>query len=163
MEREICYKPIGVIHTSFKKPHGVPIQPTAASGVKGIVEVFHEYVEGLSDLEGFSHIILIYHFHLCRKPSLKVKPYMDDKLRGVFATRAPARPNPIGLSVVRLLNIKGNLLYVQEVDVVDGTPLLDIKPYVPEFDSRENVKIGWLKNKVRKLSKSKDDGRFAST
>ncbi|MEX2706952.1 MAG: tRNA (N6-threonylcarbamoyladenosine(37)-N6)-methyltransferase TrmO [Candidatus Freyrarchaeum guaymaensis] len=157
---EIKYKPIGIIHSPFKEPKGIPIQPTAAKGVDGIVEVFPEYAEGLKDLEGFSHIILIYHFHLIKKSSLKVKPYMDNQLHGVFSTRAPSRPNPIGISIVRLTTIERNTLHIQDVDIVDGTPLLDIKPYVPEFDVRAVDKIGWLEKNVNKLPTSKDDGRF---
>ena len=157
---EIKYKPIGVVHSPFKEPKGTPIQPPGGKGIDGTVEVFPEYAEGLKDVEGFSHIILIYHFHLSKGLSLKVKPYMENELRGVFATRAPSRPNPIGISVVRLTRIEGNILHVRDVDVVDGTPLLDIKPYVPEFDVREVNKTGWLEKKVHKLSTSKDDGRF---
>ena len=161
MANSIAYVPIGVIHSKFKEPKGVPIQSAAAKGIEGTVEVFPEYVEGLEDLEGFSHIILIYHFHLSRHSTLKVKPYMDDRMHGVFATRAPARPNPIGISVVRLVGIERNVLYIQDVDIVDGTPLLDIKPYVPEFDVRKVDKIGWLEKNVNKLPVSKDDGRFS--
>ncbi len=157
---EIRYKPIGVVHSPFKEPKGTPIQPPGGKGIDGTVEVFPEYAEGLKDVEGFSHIILIYHFHLSKGLSLKVKPYMENELRGVFATRAPSRPNPIGISVVRLTRIEGNILHVRDVDVVDGTPLLDIKPYVPEFDVREVNKTGWLEKEVHKLSTSKDDGRF---
>ena len=157
---EIRYKPIGIIHSPFKEPKGTPIQPTAAKGVDGAVEVFPEYVEGLKDLDGFSHIILIYHFHLSRKFSLKVKPFMDDQIRGVFSTRAPSRPNPIGISVVRLIKIEKNVLHIRDVDIIGGTPLLDIKPYVPEFDVRVVDKIGWLERNVNKLPISKDDGRF---
>lgn len=157
----IKYKVIGIIHTPFKTPKGTPIQPKGAQGAEGIVEVFPEYTQGLKDLEGFSHIILIYHFHLVRQTKLLVKPYMDNCEHGIFATRAPPRPNPIGLSVVRLTKIEGNKLYVKNIDVVDGTPLLDIKPYVPEFDTPlEEVKIGWLKTKIHKLPQTKDDGRF---
>jgi tRNA-Thr(GGU) m(6)t(6)A37 methyltransferase TsaA len=159
---EIKYKPIGVIHSPFKEPKGTPIQPTAAIGVEGIVEVFPEHAEGLKDLEGFSHIILLYHFHLSGKPSLKVKPFLDEQEHGVFATRAPSRPNPIGFSVVRLLAVEGNKLYVQDLDIVDRTPLLDIKPYVPEFDGREVEKVGWLEKNLKKLPSSKDDGRFVN-
>lgn len=158
--REIIYKPIGVIRTPFKSPVGVPIQPSAGRGVKGLVEVFPEYAEGLKDLEGFSHIILIYHFHLIKKTSLKVIPYMDNEYRGVFATRAPARPNPIGISIVKLVKIEENKLHIEDVDIVDGTPLLDIKPYVPEFDYRPKVKIGWLEKRIKKLKDTRDDGRF---
>lgn len=156
----IKYKPIGFIHTPFKEPKGVPIQPVAGEDIEGKVEILPDYIEGLKDLEGFSHIILIYHLHLSKKPSLLVKPYMDEKLRGVFATRAPSRPNPIGLSIVRLVKIKGNMVYIKDVDIVDGTPLLDIKPYVPEFDLREVNKIGWLEKNIYKLPSSRDDGRF---
>lgn len=157
---EIKYKPIGVVHSPFKEPKGTPIQPPGGKGIDGTVEVFPEYAEGLKDVEGFSHIILIYHFHLSKCLSLKVKPYMENELRGVFATRAPSRPNPIGISVVRLVRVEKSILYVRDVDVVDGTPLLDIKPYVPEFDVREVNKTGWLEKEVHKLSTSKDDGRF---
>ena len=156
----IKYKPIGFIHTPFKEPKGVPIQPVAGKDIEGKIEILPDYVEGLKDLEGFSHIILIYHLHLSKKASLLVKPYMDEKLRGVFATRAPSRPNPIGLSIVRLVKIKGNMIYIKDVDIVDGTPLLDIKPYVPEFDLREVNRIGWLEKNIYKLPSSRDDGRF---
>jgi len=158
---EIKFNPIGLIHSPFKEPRGVPIQGTAAGGEEGIVEVFQEYAEGLTDLEGFSHIILIYHFHLSIKYSLKVKPYLDNRLRGLFATRAPSRPNPIGLSIVRLVKVGGTKLTIRNLDIVDGTPLLDIKPYVPEFDERSIHKIGWLEEHIHKLHKTKDDNRFA--
>ncbi len=158
---KICYRPIGIIHSPFREPKDVPIQPSAAKGVIGRVEVFPEFVEGLKDLESFSHIILIYHFHKVRVKKLLVKPFLDEREHGVFATRAPGRPNPIGISVVKLLKIEKNILTVDEVDIIDGTPLLDIKPYVPEFDVRNNVKIGWLEKNVQKLLLVKDDGRFA--
>jgi len=157
---EIRYKPIGIIHSPFKEPRGTPIQPAGARDIESTVEIASEYVEGLKDIEGFSHIILIYHFHLSRGYLLKVKPYMDEKSRGVFATRAPSRPNPIGISIVRLVKVDGKVLYIKDVDIVDGTPLLDIKPYVPEFDTRKVEKIGWLKKNVNKLSMARDDGRF---
>ena len=157
---EIKYKQIGIIHSPFKEPKGTPIQPTAAKGVDGTIEVFQEYTEGLKDLDGFSHIVLVYHFHLSKESSLKVKPYMDNQIHGVFSTRAPSRPNPIGISVVRLTKIEVNILQVQDLDIVDGTPLLDIKPYIPEFDVRDITKKGWLEKNVNKLSTSKDDGRF---
>ncbi|OYT47943.1 tRNA (N6-threonylcarbamoyladenosine(37)-N6)-methyltransferase TrmO [Candidatus Bathyarchaeota archaeon ex4484_231] len=157
---EIKYQPIGIIHSPFKEPRGTPIQPTAAKDVEGTVEVFPEYAEGLKDVDGFSHLILIYHFHLAKRVSLKVKPYMDNNLRGIFATRAPPRPNPIGLSIVQLIKVERNMLHIRDVDVVDGTPLLDIKPYVPEFDLRKVEKTGWLEKRVSRLPKAKDDGRF---
>ena len=157
---KIKYTPIGIIHSPFKEPKGTPIQPAGAKDIDGTVEVFPEYAEGLMDVEGFSHIILIYHFHLSKKSPLKVKPYMDNNAHGVFAMRGPSRPNPIGISIVRLVRIEENILHIRDVDIVDGTPLLDIKPYVPEFDIREVEKTGWLDKNVYKLSSSKDDGRF---
>ncbi|MDO9530381.1 MAG: tRNA (N6-threonylcarbamoyladenosine(37)-N6)-methyltransferase TrmO [Syntrophales bacterium] len=157
---EIIYKPIGVIHSPFREPKGTPIQPSAAKGISGTVEIFPEYAEGLKDVEGFSYIILIYHFHLSRGASLTAKPFMDNEERGVFAMRGPSRPNPIGISIVRLVRVEDNIIHIQDVDIVDGTPLLDIKPYVPEFDIREVEKTGWLEKNVHKLPSSKDDGRF---
>ena len=156
----IKYSPIGVIHSPFKRPKGTPIQPAAAEGINGSVEVFPQYAEGLKDIEGFSHIILIYHFHLSGEGSLIAKPYMDTESHGVFAMRGPSRPNSIGISVVRLTKVEGHRLHIQDVDIVDGTPLLDIKPYVPEFDIRDVERIGWLEKNVHKLPESKDDGRF---
>jgi len=161
-EEKIIYKPIGVIHSPFKEPKGTPIQSESAKGIEGTVVVFKEYIKGLKDIEGFSHIILVYHFHKTRNFSLTVKPYMEDKFHGVFATRAPSHPNPIGISIVHLLKVEGNIIYIQDIDVVDGTPLLDIKPYVPEFDIRKVKKIGWLEKNVHKLPKAKGDGRFTN-
>jgi tRNA-Thr(GGU) m(6)t(6)A37 methyltransferase TsaA len=140
-------KPIGIIHSPFKSREDTPIQPFR-SRATGQVEVFKEYQEGLDDIEGFSHIILIYWFHKSEGYVLKVKPFLDDTLRGVFATRAPNRPNQIGISVVKLLERNENILYVEGIDVLDGTPLLDIKPHVPDFESGDIVKIGWLKGKI---------------
>lgn len=141
-------KLIGIIHSPFKSKEDAPIQPSRSSA-HGEVEVFKEYEEGLEDIEGFSHIILIYQFHKSEGYSLKVKPYLNNKLRGLFATRSPRRPNQIGLSVVKLLKRKENILFVESIDVIDGTPLLDIKPYVPDFSPKENVTIGWLEGKLR--------------
>ena len=157
---EIRYKPIGIIYSPFKEPKGTPIQPPGARGTNGTVEIFPAYAEGLKDIEGFSHIFLLYHFHLSKESTLVVKPYMDSETHGVFAMRGPSRPNPIGISVVRLVKVEGNMLHIQDVDIVDGTPLLDIKPYVPEFDTREVERIGWLEKSVHKLSASRDNGRF---
>jgi tRNA-Thr(GGU) m(6)t(6)A37 methyltransferase TsaA len=158
---DIKFKPIGIIRSPFKTVQGIPIQPTAAKGIEGTIEIFPEYAEGLKDIEGFSHIILIFHLHLSGKASLKVKPFMDDQTRGVFSTRAPSRPNPIGLSIVRLVGVEGKTLHIEDVDIADETPLLDIKPYVSYFDSREDIKIGWLEKNIHKLPSSKDDGRFS--
>jgi len=158
---KITYRPIGIIRSPFKETKETPIQPNAAKDIEGIVEIFPEYQRGLKDINGFSHIILICHFHLSKKYSLEVKPYMDNNLHGLFATRAPARPNPIGLSVVRLVKVEKNKLYVKDIDIVDGTPLLDIKPFVPEFNSQDIMQIGWLERKIKKLGNTKDDGRFS--
>ncbi|MBN1376668.1 MAG: tRNA (N6-threonylcarbamoyladenosine(37)-N6)-methyltransferase TrmO [Dehalococcoidia bacterium] len=143
---KIKYEPIGIIYTPFKKQVNTPIQGVFAPDSKGEVEVFPQYVDGLKDISGFSHIILIYHFHLAEGYSLLAQPFLDKESKGIFAVRHFKRPNNIGLSVVRLYAVKGNLLEIGEVDIVDGTPLLDIKPYVPDFDNRLNVRTGWYKH-----------------
>ncbi len=159
---EVIYKPIGTIHSPFKDLEGMPIQPIGAKGVKGEVHLNEEYKEGLKDLEGFSHIILIYHFHLSKGYSLKVKPFLDTTKRGIFATRAPKRPNPIGMSVVCLDKIEGSKVHISNMDIVDGTPLLDIKPYIPNFDKckGEEVRIGWFEDKHEDANHKKSDRRF---
>jgi len=156
----ISYQPIGTIHSPFSGIEQVPIQPTAASGIRGTVEVLPAFVAGLQDLSGFSHIILLYHFHLATQVRLTVIPFLDDEPRGLFATRAPSRPNPIGLSIVRLLGIEGNVLHIENVDIVDGTPLLDIKPYVPAFDHNEGGRTGWLEMKREGVTEKRSDDRF---
>ena len=157
---KIEYHPIGIIHSPFTKLSGMPIQPAGAAGVEGTVEVFPKYNDGLKDLEGFSHIIMLYHFHRSKGFKLHVVPFMDSTPRGVFATRAPKRPNPIGLSVIKLQKIQDNILYVENVDILDGTPLLDIKPYVPEFDEQTEARAGWLEEARKEVSKRKSDQRF---
>ena len=145
MERDrIEYTPIGIIYTPFEEAKGTPIQPTRGRGIEGRVELFPEYQEGLRDLDGFSHILLIYHLHRSISYDLRVVPFLDTRERGVFATRAPRRPNPVGVSVVRLQRIQENELFVVDLDMLDGTPLLDIKPHVPDFSSEDPVRIGWL-------------------
>jgi tRNA-Thr(GGU) m(6)t(6)A37 methyltransferase TsaA len=153
-------KPIGIIHTPFTKPEGMPIQPAGAASVHGTVEVFEKYHAGLKDLGDFSHIILLYHFHRSQGFNLQVVPFMDTQPRGLFATRAPKRPNPIGLSIVQLDRIEGGILHIQNVDILDGTPLLDIKPYVPEFDSYEEVRTGWLEQARKTIKTRQADERF---
>ncbi|MBC8389647.1 MAG: tRNA (N6-threonylcarbamoyladenosine(37)-N6)-methyltransferase TrmO [Actinobacteria bacterium] len=160
MKAKITYKQIGIIHSPFAEPKGTPIQPSAAKGMEGVVEVFPEYQKGLKDIERFSHIILIYHFHLSKPYSLEVIPFMDNKPHGLFSTRAPSRPNPIGLSVVRLKKVEENKLHVKDIDIINGTPLLDIKPFIGEFDQVESIKKGWLEKNIGKLSLSRDDERF---
>ncbi len=138
----------------------MPIQPSGARGIKGQIEIFAEFVEGLKDLDGFSHITLLYHFHKVKESRLTVVPFMDTKPRGVFSTRAPKRPNPIGLSTVRLIKTEGNILHVENVDILDGTPLLDIKPYVPEFDDQDGYRTGWLEKAKGRVGGKKSDDRF---
>ena len=155
----VQYEPIGVIKTSYKEKKGTPIQPAGARDVRGRIELDPKHVDGLKDLDGFSHIILVYHFHRTDGYSLHVHPYMDNTKHGVFATRIPGRPNPIGISVVRLDMVEGTTLHIRDVDMLDGTPLLDIKPYVPEFDSVPHAEIGWLTTRVQGVRKAKSDGR----
>lgn len=142
---EFLMKPIGVIHSPFIDKKQTPIQPTRSQAV-GQVEVFPEFADGLQDLEGFSHIILLYVFHQSHGYTLQVTPFLDDQLHGLFATRYPCRPNPIGLSIVQLSTRRENILEIVGVDVLDGTPLLDIKPYVPDFDVRNKSRTGWYEN-----------------
>ena len=140
---EILYWTIGIIHSEHTIEENTPIQPVYAKGCKGYVELIPEFVEGLRDLSSFSHIYLIYHFHQVRSVQLLVKPYLQDEEHGIFATRAPFRPNAIGLSVVELLSIDDNILHLDGVDILDGTPLLDIKPYTTRFDLHNVKKNGW--------------------
>ncbi len=142
-ESRIQYKPIGVIHSEHIIADETPIQPAYAKGCRGRAEIFPEYEEGLRDLDGFSHIYLIYHFHRSKSVKLTVKPFLQDVERGVFATRAPSRPNAIGLSIVELVSREGNILYLDGVDILDGTPLLDIKPYIARFDCVQTLRNGW--------------------
>jgi tRNA-Thr(GGU) m(6)t(6)A37 methyltransferase TsaA len=154
------FEPIGTVHTPFNSRKGMPIQPTGGRGVKGRVELHKDFLEGLQDLTGFSHIILIYHFHRSGAYKLTVQPFLDNKPHGVFATRAPSRPNAIGLSVVRLTDIRENILEIEDVDILNGTPLLDIKPYIDEFDRHFSQKQGWLSDNAKKARRSKSDERF---
>ncbi|MCC7557558.1 MAG: tRNA (N6-threonylcarbamoyladenosine(37)-N6)-methyltransferase TrmO [Methanobacteriaceae archaeon] len=158
----INYKPIGIIYSPFKDLKGMPIQPVGAKGIKGEIVIEEEFTDGLKDLDGFSHIILIYHLHMCLSHSLTVKPFLDTVERGIFATRAPKRPNPLGISVVKLDKVEGNKIYISNVDILDGTPLLDIKPYIPHFDRSEDeeVCVGWFEDKHHEASNKKSDGRF---
>ena len=156
----IRLQPIGVIWSPFTKPQGTPVQPVAAQDVAAVIEVFPEYETGLQDIEGFSHLILLYQLHLARSAELLVKPFLGDEVHGVFATRSPGRPNGLGMSVVRLTGRENNLLHICDVDIVTGTPLLDIKPYVAEFDARQQATCGWFEKNLHKLASTRDDGRF---
>ena len=147
---QVCFKPIGVIHTPFKTLKGIPIQ-SVMSDEKGIIEIFEEYHPALKDLDGFDYIYCLYFFDMVKLPvPLQSKPFLDDDIKGVFAIRSPFRPNPIGISILRLLKIEGNEIHVLNVEMLDKTPILDIKPYIPEIDTRVTDRIGWLKGRVRK-------------
>jgi tRNA-Thr(GGU) m(6)t(6)A37 methyltransferase TsaA len=159
---EISYHPIGIINSPFKTPDNMPIQNTGAKGVKGTIELFREYTLGLKDLEGFSHLILIYHLHLVNYSKLLVKPFMDTVEHGIFSTRSPARPNPIGITTVKLIEISGNIIFIEDLDILDQTPLLDIKPYLPLNVDVENLKLGWLQGKIHHFKTTKSDDRFVS-
>lgn len=156
----ILYHPIGIIHSPYKESKGTPIQPVAGSGNEAVVEIYPDYAEGLKDIEGFSHLILIFHMHLIRNSQLKVVPFLDTYEHGVFATRAPGRPNPIGFSIVRLEKVEGTLLYIKDIDILDGSPLLDIKTFIPAFDIRNADRTGWFSKNDHDISKTQDDGRF---
>jgi len=145
---EFVFRPIGTIHTPFRQPVGTPIQGGLASDATGTIELKPQFAAGLKDLDGFSHVILVYVFHRSSGYKLKVVPYLDDVERGLFATRAPRRPNPVGITVVKLLAVEGKRLEVKGVDMLDGTPLLDIKPHVPGFETKEGLRTGWLQKKL---------------
>ena len=157
---EISYTPIGVIRSPFRDTADMPIQPAGAAGVRGTVEIYPEYAAGLQDLAGFSYIILLYHFHRSKASTLLVKPFLDSQQRGVFATRAPRRPNSIGISVVKLVGVEGRTLAIEAVDVLDGTPLLDIKPYIPEVDAYTTARVGWLAEASGQFGRKRSDNRF---
>jgi tRNA (adenine37-N6)-methyltransferase len=158
---KIAVTPIGIIHSPFKEAEGVPIQPVFANGAAGTVEIYPEYSAGLADLDGFSHIILLYWLHKSSGYSLTCRPFLDTQERGIFATRAPRRPNPLGFSIVELLKVESRFLTVGSIDIIDQTPLLDIKPYVPDFDVREQVRTGWYE-KAQNKSQTIADKRFTS-
>jgi tRNA-Thr(GGU) m(6)t(6)A37 methyltransferase TsaA len=157
---KIQLRPIGTIHSPFQDVKGMPIQSSGAADIQGSVIVDALYEEGLTDIEGFSHIILIYLFHRSEGHQLMVKPFLDDAYHGVFATRAPRRPNPIGLSIVELIERQKNVLHIRGVDVLDNTPLLDIKPYAPAFDTVAVSSAGWLEGKEIEARMKKADARF---
>lgn len=158
--QEINYKSIGIIHSPFKTLDNIPIQNIGAKGERGKIEIFAEYETGLKDLNEFSHIILLYHLHLVNHSSLLVKPFMDNVERGIFATRSPIRPNPIGLTIVKLIEINKNILTIEDLDMLDQTPIIDIKPCLPMIDNIENLKLGWLTNKITDFETTKSDNRF---
>lgn len=158
---QITLQPIGKVCSSFEEPVNVPIQPCYARGSKGRIEIFSAYQDGLKDLDLFSHIIVLYHFHKAADAfKLRVVPFLDNTERGVYATRAPRRPNHIGLSIVRIERIEGNMIYIDNCDIVDQTPVIDIKPYNPDFDIYQDAKTGWYEREKVKNKKKKADQRF---
>lgn len=159
-DEPILFKPIGTIRSPFTDISGMPIQPNGARGVRGTVEIFGKYAEGLADLDGFSRILLIYAFHKCDSCQLTVTPFLDTTPRGIFATRAPCRPNAIGFSIVRLIGVQGRTLIIEDVDILDDTPLLDIKPYVPQFDAYPDASCGWLETAAYEAGSFRSDERF---
>ena len=159
--KSIDIQSIGIIHSPFSSREEMPIQPVGAQDVEGEIHIDEPFGPGLKDLEGFSHIYLIYHFHRTRNTRLQVIPFMDTVMRGVFSTRSPRRPSRIGMSVVELIAVEGNVLRIRGVDILDGTPLLDIKPYVPAFDDRANARTGWLTADMAAIRKKRSDNRFS--
>ena len=159
---EIKLESIGEIQTEFKNIEGMPIQPTGAKGIKGKIIIKEKYIDGLKDLDGFSHIHLIYLLHKVDGYKLQVKPFMDNTTHGIFATRSPKRPNRIGMSVCKLNKIENNIIYIENVDILNRTPLLDIKPYVPQLyeDTIDELQIGWFEKNHQKAKTQKSDDRF---
>ncbi len=157
---KITYEPIGIIHSPFTQLSDMPIQPTSESSAPGHLEIYPEFIEGLQDLGGFSHIYLLYHLHQARQARLSVVPFLDTKARGIFATRAPSRPNPIGLSLVKLVHVENARVYVEQLDVLNGTPLLDLKPFIPAFENGEDIRTGWLEEIQKNVAKKRSDNRF---
>ncbi len=162
-EKGVVFRPIGRLSTRFKDQAGTPIQSARARSEPGIAEVFPEFREGLCDLEGFSHVFLIYHLHKIREGAMKVVPYLDDREHGIFSTRSPKRPNPIGMSIVRVQDIEDGMIHFLGADMLDGTPLLDIKPYVPDFDHHPVERIGWYATAAHRNGKVVADDRFSET
>ncbi len=159
---DIVYTPIGYFRTPHVDVKGMPIQPVGADGIFGSIVVEEQFVPGLEDLDGFSHVIVLYHLHEIRGYDLTVTPFLDTHPHGIFATRSPKRPNPIGISVMRLHNVQGNTVNLECVDVLDGTPVIDIKPYVPRFDVWEAERVGWFAGKAQNATHHRSDGRFAA-
>jgi tRNA-Thr(GGU) m(6)t(6)A37 methyltransferase TsaA len=157
---DFTYTPIGTIHSPYTDIAGMPIQPSGARGVRGTIEIKSDLCEGLLDLDGFSHIILLYALHRCTGYSLTVTPFLDPSPHGIFATRSPKRPNAIGFSVVRLVGVDGCVLTIEDVDILDGTPLLDIKPYVPAFDAHTYTRHGWFEHAAKNAETVRSDDRF---
>jgi tRNA-Thr(GGU) m(6)t(6)A37 methyltransferase TsaA len=159
----ICYHPVGVVRSPYTRLEGMPLQSVAGHEVRGQIEIRSDLAPGLKDLDGFSHLHVVAHLHRGAPGGLEVVPFLDDTVRGIFATRSPRHPNPIGLSVVRLLSVSGPVLEIAGLDLLDGTPVLDIKPYVPKFDSFAAERTGWLQKAAERVHQVRADGRFDRT
>ncbi|MCF8374072.1 MAG: tRNA (N6-threonylcarbamoyladenosine(37)-N6)-methyltransferase TrmO [Bacteroidales bacterium] len=157
---QICYKAIGIIESPFDHAINMPVQSLVAEDIRGKIVLDPKYVEGLKDIHQFSHVYVIYHFHLSRGFELVAKPFLDNNEHGIFAIRAPRRPNPIGISIVKIEKIVKNVIYFSGVDMVNGTPILDIKPFIPQFDIPNDASSGWMKLKNVELGSTKSDSRF---
>ncbi len=157
----IMYKPIGYFKTPFKEIKGMPIQSIGADGIEGIIEILPEFRGGLKDLEGFSHVFVLYHLHEIKGYDLLVKPFLDTIRHGIFATRSPKRPNPIGLSVMRIKGVSETSVFLEGIDVLDQTPVIDIKPYVADFDHCDAERFGWFEGKSGNATHHRSDERFA--
>ena len=153
-------KPIGTIHSPYTSIEDMPIQPKGATEVSGYIELDEKYIDGLRDLDGFSHIYLLYSFHKAKRTEMYVTPFMDNQKRGVFSTRSPLRPNHIGMSIVNLTGVEGNKVFVKGIDILDGTPLLDIKPYIEKFDAVQKSTSGWLQASNEDIITKRSDERF---
>jgi len=151
---------IGIINTPYSSLEKMPIQPSGAKEVMSSLTIKQEYAQGLKDLEGFSHIFLIYYFHEAKRSALEVIPFMDTRSRGVFSTRSPLRPSHIGMSLTQLVSVHDNIVTIRGIDVLDGTPLLDIKPYIPQFENLNEVQTGWMNKKASQVSDARSDDRF---
>lgn len=157
---EIKLNPVGYIYTPYDDVEDMPIQPAGATGVEGRIVVNPEYIEGLADIEDFSHIMLLYYFHRVKNPQLTVVPFLDNEPHGIFATRSPTRPNKIGISVVKLISVDRDTLYIENIDVLNGTPVLDIKPYFIDFDHHDAYRFGWYERAFGKVKNARSDDRF---
>ncbi|MBT4285847.1 MAG: tRNA (N6-threonylcarbamoyladenosine(37)-N6)-methyltransferase TrmO [Deltaproteobacteria bacterium] len=156
----ITFTPIGTVHSPHKDLKNMPIQPKGAKGIEGHVLINESFVEGLSDLDGFSHVYLIYHFHAATRVEMKVIPFMDKVERGIFSTRSTLRPNHIGLSIMELLEVEGNKVLLKGMDILDGTPVLDIKPYIANFDKVEKSQSGWMQASPEDVKNKRSDNRY---
>ncbi len=162
MDSQIIFSPIGTVESPHEDLKGMPIQPSGARGIQGRLHIRPELREGLVDLEGFSHIIVLYCFHKSHGYDLSVKPFLDTATHGVFATRAPRRPNPLGLSILRVIDVVENIITVEDIDIHNGTPILDIKPYVAAFDDCKADRFGWMDGKKDDVQEARSDDRFVT-